>query len=680
MADAFQPKFVDLVRNISTTTGTGNFILGPAVAGYNSFTSACAIGDGFYYSAIGLDRPSEREVGRGTLLAGGAISRDPIGGVRTNFSNGTKSIALIAAAEWFTQVQAGAGAAATRSALAAIGPKTQAVFLSEAGREGLFRFDPSNLAAKVAADSAQGFYVAPQIDPTGSSGAWVRQFSGAVSAGWFGISTANPGAANSSAIAALFAALKARVSRPADFSFYDGLEPVIFAPGEFNFAATIELSDGTFTIEGAGIADGAGTTFKFAAGVTGVRVQRFNTSGVSATRATAVGADRSIIRNLRLRGGYAGSEAECHGIHLRASAILDNVIVTSFEGDGVYINAVAGSATAEGNANLFSFRKVRCVQNRNGFFIDGDNDNAGILHGCDASANRQWGFWDSSFLGNTYVGCHSDSNGLTAGTIPSVVTQGGNRYCVKAGQEVGASSNAPTGTASDNGWWYFMGPGGADLANNIVAWSSGMTLRTGGSYRTDDPNAQTVLVGCYHESGQGFAQLTAPTLVLGGMMSPCVRGVSVLCGGTNISSTGGITAAGSLVGLGNSHNLGPQAGVATDTTFYLDHTNSYAGFQSRYWNGGPTNVASVLYVYGFGTIHDVQNAGWAHRFRVNGAGIVNMDSAGVDIQAGKVLKVNGTQVVAAQQTAIPNDASGAPNQGTVNAILSALRAHGLIAS
>src|SRR4051794_30766641 len=101
MAPDFQPKFVDLVRNLSTTTGTGNFQLGPAVSGFNSFLAECQVGDSFYYSAIGLDRPSEREVGRGTLLAGGAIGRDPIGGVKTDFSNGTKSIALIAAAEWF---------------------------------------------------------------------------------------------------------------------------------------------------------------------------------------------------------------------------------------------------------------------------------------------------------------------------------------------------------------------------------------------------------------------------------------------------------------------------------------------------------------------------------------------------------------------------------------------------
>lgn len=42
--------------------------------------------------------------------------------------------------------------------------------------------------------------------------------------------------------------------------------------------------------------------------------------------------------------------------------------------------------------------------------------------------------------------------------------------------------------------------------------------------------------------------------------------------------------------------------------------------------------------------------------------------------------VDGTKVVGDQQSAIASDSSGAANQGTVNAILDALRAHGLIAT
>lgn len=113
MADGFTPKFVDLVRNYVTTVGTGNFALGPAVNGYSSFAAAVQPGDSFYYSAIGIDKPAEREVGRGTMQADGTISRIAIGGTLTSFTGGTKTLSLTAAAEWFTQMQAGGAAGST---------------------------------------------------------------------------------------------------------------------------------------------------------------------------------------------------------------------------------------------------------------------------------------------------------------------------------------------------------------------------------------------------------------------------------------------------------------------------------------------------------------------------------------------------------------------------------------
>lgn len=194
---AFTPTFVDLVRNYTITQGTGPFVLGPPVQGFTSFASALKAGDQFYYSAIGVDKPNEREVGRGTLQSDGTIARSAIGGVATNFTGGSKTVALIAAAEWFNTVQAaasgggaggsgGAPVAATRAVLASTLPATPAVMLAEAGREGTFMFDSSNLAAKVSADPKQGLYVAPASDTTGASGAWVRKFDGPVSLAWFG--------------------------------------------------------------------------------------------------------------------------------------------------------------------------------------------------------------------------------------------------------------------------------------------------------------------------------------------------------------------------------------------------------------------------------------------------------------------------------------------------------------
>ena len=107
MADAFTPRFVDLVRNYTTSVGTGPFVLGPAVTGFTSFANAIQPGERFYYSVIGFDKPAEREIGRGTMNSDRSITRDPIGGALTNFTGGTKTIALVAAAEWYETMQAG---------------------------------------------------------------------------------------------------------------------------------------------------------------------------------------------------------------------------------------------------------------------------------------------------------------------------------------------------------------------------------------------------------------------------------------------------------------------------------------------------------------------------------------------------------------------------------------------
>lgn len=77
--------------------------------------------------------------------------------------------------------------ASNRVALASLNGDTyQAVDLLEAGRKGLFLWVGSDLSSEVAFDTQQGIYVAPTSDPTGTTGAWVRQFDGNVHASWFG--------------------------------------------------------------------------------------------------------------------------------------------------------------------------------------------------------------------------------------------------------------------------------------------------------------------------------------------------------------------------------------------------------------------------------------------------------------------------------------------------------------
>ena len=91
----------DRVQVTSTTTGTGTFTLGSAVAGFQDF-SVIGNGNTTYYAIVG---GSEWEVGLGTYTSSGTtLSRDTVlessnGGSLVNFSAGTKNVFVTYPAE-----------------------------------------------------------------------------------------------------------------------------------------------------------------------------------------------------------------------------------------------------------------------------------------------------------------------------------------------------------------------------------------------------------------------------------------------------------------------------------------------------------------------------------------------------------------------------------------------------
>lgn len=355
MADPFTPKFVDLVRNFTMTTGTGNLVLGDAAPGFTSFTAALKPGDQFYYSVVGLNKIEESEVGRGTLTADGGIAREPINGVLKNFTTGAKSVALVATAEWFGSVDAVRGAAvsvASRTALAALAPRGAAV-LTEAGREGSFLFDGSNLAQRVAADSSQAIYVPLSTDATGGSGAWVRQNDGTLRLKWFGAGGVGI------ATAAIQAALD-----------YAGANGGLQVCGESGAKYDI---DGTLNVPASVSLDWNGAKVNVVADVDGVRL-RAGSRMANGTIETAVagyskalvylnGIDRfnlttnARVDNLTLNGPGTGE-----GIRLQVDGVNgDRIAFTSWRDvyinnfyTGLHINvADPGVGTNWANSNVF---------------------------------------------------------------------------------------------------------------------------------------------------------------------------------------------------------------------------------------------------------------------------------------------------------------------------------------
>lgn len=261
----------------------------------------------------------------------------------------------------------------------------------------------------------------------------------------------------------------------------------------------------------------SGTVLKFDASTAGIVVQAVNTINDTNDNGNGVGTG-CRIENLTVLS--AGGSGNFDGIRLRTAALIRNVIVRGFPRDGINIVAAAGSGGAiEGNANLWRMEGVSVVWNkRHGLYVDSADANAGYAVGINAMHNGRWGIYDSSFLGNTYVGCHCSVNGvLGPGETPNVVetsmvSYGGNRYCVKLGQDTAASTTTP---GTDESVWAFVSVGG--VHSSMPAWVSGGTYCVGGAYCSDEATAANIFLGCYSEGDQGVSQVAFPSIIVGGL-------------------------------------------------------------------------------------------------------------------------------------------------------------------
>ena len=183
-------------------------------------------------------------------------------------------------------------------------------------------------------------------------------------------------------------------------AFYRNNPAVKFPYGIYNCSATIQL---TMQVKLYGDGSGLGysdcPTIKFTtAGGTGIYILPFDVGFSGAG---------CIIEGLRIFGTLGTADAlGGHGISMRQMMQVRNSQVTNFAGNGVNIVAdVSGSGITLGNANGWSLRDVIVWECQNGVYVQGGDSNAGIGHGVNVLSARNRGIWDSSFLGNTWIGC-----------------------------------------------------------------------------------------------------------------------------------------------------------------------------------------------------------------------------------------------------------------------------------
>jgi hypothetical protein len=286
--------------------------------------------------------------------------------------------------------------------------------------------------------------------------------------------------------------------------------PELIVPIGFYYCGTqLELKEGAFTLTGQ-----RGTRIRFPANSNGMIINSQYTIGET-TNSDIDSAAASVIRSIAIRGS-GGTNANKHGVRCRAIFQLDDVTISEFPGDGLHIVADVGAnagTAVRGNANQFTARTVNVIHNgRHGVYLQGGDANAGCAIQINALDNGRFGVFDNSFLGNTHMGHHADSNGIQgAGTSgnpnqgSSIVAHNGKRWSVAIGQETAASTTVPGTNAAV---WIQTAVDG--VGPGVPAWTSGGTYFAGGAYASNSPSARNVFVGCYSEGSQGISQFAPP--------------------------------------------------------------------------------------------------------------------------------------------------------------------------
>lgn len=463
-------------------------------------------------------------------------------------------------------------------------------------------------------------------------------------------------------LAALAYLRSVRLTGGSVLNYGNGASYGLYCPkGNYFFGSTKFQPDFAVHIfgDGQGVPGGAGTQFIWSAGTGGFKFLD--------------GSNGWCIHNVTLVGGWVGgNEGNFHALEWDVPGTTRDLSIFNWEGDGFFQSNDTGLGT--GNSNCSSIRNVLVVGCRRALACFGGDVNAEEITALTALSNRQCGIWEEGFLGNTHSVFTLEGNARlawntgAAGRPCSYVTQGGFQYACANGQEAWCSANAPSGTATSNTGWIYWQPGGVVVG--IPAWFAGIEVRAGGGIIHVGASNSSRFNG--YIEGDEFNQFDQKAFTdgeLGAWFSALVVGGVIRAwqqAGFYVGPEGTLTARGRFSATSDftansaTNFIGPSTGPVVDATTYFEFTNFRHDLIGRVIIAGvPTNVGSIVFRYGDGVYYDVFNVGWVAKHRNNSVDIFYTSAVGIELQAGKVLKVAGIKVIGAQGAAVANAAHSA---------------------
>jgi len=394
--------------------------------------------------------------------------------------------------------------------------------------------------------------------------------------------------------------------------------PTIYFPkAEYYMGATVEVIR---TVRLVGGTPGMAGTFpgpvlRFAPDTLGLCINRSDTLSTG-LRTAGTRADGSVIDGLQVSSN-GGTDGSAHGIGLRARARIANCRVGGFPGNGLYIRASFKNPDplVKGNANSFVVETSSFRSNKNcGIYVDGPDVNAGTFVNVDCGGNGRWGVWESSFLGNSYVGCHFDGNGLASkgGNSASqscFVTYSGSRY--QAMPDATEAELVATTPGTNETIWKYMQSGGANPGAGIPTWVAEQpegTYFPGGGVKTEGDVNYSAFIGCYNESPWGMS-IEGATAVLGGHMLSYLKGGRISVRNGNMIGAPGLSAGDSAVsvslgGDANARNILAFVDRVEDggsNTWRLQYTDANKNYLMR---NGNLNPRTAFEITGMNTTSD----------------------------------------------------------------------------
>jgi hypothetical protein len=141
----------------------------------------------------------------------------------------------------------------------------------------------------------------------------------------------------------------------------------------------------------------------FPAGTAGVVTNSYSEAGFT-EESSAI----SLFRGLFFQSLGHGGQTDKHGFTMDAGCVIEYCGFENFGGDGVNMETTAPD---NGAANCFYLQYTWTnVCAGHGFLCQGADSNAGTGIGLTSLFCGGYGIYDNSFLGNTWVGCHTNGN------------------------------------------------------------------------------------------------------------------------------------------------------------------------------------------------------------------------------------------------------------------------------